>query len=248
MPKRGARKAVRRKAGKPARGHAAPTVRRRARPRARPKLAPAAERIGAIVQRLYARFPDAWCALQHQDPLQLLVATILSAQCTDVRVNLVTKDLFKKYRTAEDYAAANPATFEKEIQSTGFFRNKTKSILGMAHALLERHGGAVPKTMEELTELPGVGRKTANVILGTAFGRNEGVVVDTHVGRIAARLGLTKHSDPVKVEQDLMRVVPRTEWTRFAHTLIHHGRAICVARKPRCEICPIASLCPSREA
>ncbi len=213
----------------------------------RPAIRPASQRIGAIIERLYARFPEAKCALDHRDPLQLLVATILSAQCTDVRVNIVTKTLFRRYRSARDYAAANPAAFEKEIQSTGFFRNKTRSILGMANALLERHGGKVPATMDELTELPGVGRKTANVILGTAFGKNEGVVVDTHVGRIAKRLRLTRHTDPVKIELDLMKVVPRAEWTQFAHTLIHHGRAICAARQPKCEICPITDLCPSSE-
>ena len=228
-------------------GGAAVSRDRRTKGLGRPAIRPASQRIGPIIERLYARFPEAKCALDHRDPLQLLVATILSAQCTDGRVNIVTKTLFKRYRSAKDYAAANPATFEKEIQSTGFFRNKTRSILGMANALLGRHGGKVPATMDELTELPGVGRKTANVILGTAFGKNEGVVVDTHVGRIAKRLRLTRHTDPVKIERDLMKVVPRAEWTQFAHTLIHHGRAICAARQPKCEICPIADLCPSSE-
>ena len=180
--------------------------------------------------------------------MQLLVATILSAQCTDVRVNMVTRELFRKYRTAGDYAAADPAVFEQEIRSTGFFRNKTKSILGMAQALVERHGGTVPDTMEALTVLPGVGRKTANVVLGTAFGKNEGVVVDTHVARIAGRLRLSMQDDPVRIEQDLMAIVPRAEWTQFSHTLIHHGRQICDARKPKCEICPVADLCPSAPA
>jgi endonuclease-3 len=212
------------------------------------RLPPATARISGILAGLYARFPGANCELEHRDPLQLLVATILSAQCTDARVNMVTRHLFAKYRTAEDYAAADPAVFEQEIRSTGFFRNKTKNVLGMARALVERHGGRVPDTMEELVPLPGVGRKTANVILGTAFGKNEGVVVDTHVGRIAKRLGLTKHDDPVKVEQDLMKLLPRAEWTRFSHTVIHHGRQICDARKPQCEACPIAGLCPSSEA
>jgi endonuclease-3 len=224
-----------------------PKLARAPAPTRRPRFSPAAERIGPIIERLNARFPEAVCALDHRDPLQLLVATILSAQCTDVRVNIVTRDLFAKYHRAQDYAAADPAVFEREIQSTGFFRNKTRSILGMAHALLERHGGQVPATMDELTKLPGVGRKTANVVLGTGFGKNEGVVVDTHVGRIAKRLRLTRHADPVKAEQDLMRVVPRAEWTQFAHTVIHHGRAICAARKPKCEICPITDLCPSSE-
>jgi endonuclease-3 len=213
--------------------------------RERPSLKNAAQRIRPIIARLRRRYPDARCALDHQDPLQLLVATILSAQCTDERVNIVTKDLFRNYRTAADYADANPEVFEQEIKSTGFFRNKTKSVLGMARALLERHRGRVPDTMEQLTALPGVGRKTANVVLGTAFGINAGVVVDTHVGRIANRLKLTRHSDPVKIEQDLMRLVPQQDWTDFSHLLIHHGRQICVARKPRCEICPVNHLCPS---
>lgn len=217
----------------------------KAAPRRKRAFPSASARIAPIIERLYARFPEAPCALAHQDPLQLLVATILSAQCTDVRVNIVTKDLFQRYRTAADFAAANPAVLEEQIKSTGFFRNKTKSILGMAHALLERHGGMVPDTMDELVTLPGVGRKTANVVLGTAFGKNEGVVVDTHVGRIAKRLRLTRHTDPVKVERDLMKLVPREEWTRFSHTLIHHGRATCVARRPRCDECPVADLCPS---
>jgi endonuclease III len=173
------------------------------------------------------------------------VATILSAQCTDARVNVVTKDLFRKYRSAGDYAAANPAVFEGEIRSTGFFRNKTKSVIGMAQALVERFDGRVPDSMAALTTLPGVGRKTANVVLGNAFGKDEGIVVDTHVARIAKLLALTRQSDPVKIEQDLMRVVPRRRWTLFAHLLIHHGRQICIARRPRCEVCPLADLCPS---
>lgn len=208
-------------------------------------VAPAGERIGEILRRLERRFPEAKCSLDHDDPLELLVATILSAQCTDARVNIVTRDLFRKYRTAGDYAAANPAVFEQEIRSTGFFRNKTKSVIGMAQGLVERFGGRVPDTMEELTSLPGVGRKTANVVLGNAFGKDEGIVVDTHVARIAKLLGFTRQTDPVKIEQDLMRIVPKRRWTLFPHLLIHHGRAICVARTPRCEICPVADLCPS---
>lgn len=212
---------------------------------ARPGKKNAAQRIRPIIARLKHRYPEAKCALDHENPLQLLVATILSAQCTDVRVNLVTKDLFLKYHTAEDYANANPTAFEQEIKSTGFFRNKTKSILGMAQALVERHGGRVPSTMDALTDLPGVGRKTANVVLGTAFGINQGVVVDTHVSRIANRLKLTTQKDPVKIEQDLMKLVPQKEWADFSHLLIHHGRQICEARKPKCEICPVNELCPS---
>ena len=213
--------------------------------RERPGLKNAKQRIRPIIAKLKRRYPEARCALDHQDPLQLLVATILSAQCTDERVNIVTKDLFQKYRGAADYADANPELFEQEIKSTGFFRNKTKSVLGMARAVLERHGGRVPSTMDELTALPGVGRKTANVVLGTAFGVNAGVVVDTHVGRLSNRLKLTKHTDPVKIEQDLMALVPRKDWTDFSHLLIHHGRQICAARKPQCEICPVNDLCPS---
>ncbi len=216
---------------------------RRAPPRAA-ALKPAKERIRAIITRLYARYPDAECALRHENPLELLVATILSAQCTDVRVNMVTPHLFKKYPSAGAYAAADPAVFQQEIQSTGFFRTKTKSIIGMGQALVDRHAGRVPDDMAALVELPGVGRKTANVILGTAFRKNEGVVVDTHVTRVSQRLRLTRHSDAVRIEHDLMKIVPRKEWTRFSHTLIHHGRQICEARKPKCEICPVLELCP----
>jgi len=212
------------------------------------KVAPASERIGAIIRRLERQYPEARCSLDHGDPLQLLVATILSAQCTDARVNLVTRNLFRKYRSAGDYAAADPAVFESEIRSTGFFRNKTKSVIGMAQALVERFDGRVPDTMEALTSLPGVGRKTANVVLGNAFGKDEGVVVDTHVARIAGLLDLTRETDPVKIEQDLMRVVPKRRWTLFPHLVIHHGRAICVARRPRCAECPLADLCPSAAA
>jgi endonuclease III len=203
------------------------------------------KRIGEIISRLKKEYPDAKCALDHDDPLQLLVATILSAQCTDVRVNLVTKQLFKKYRTAKDFASAKPEEFEQEIRSTGFFRNKTRSVLGMANALMDKHGGKVPDTMDELTPLPGVGRKTANVVLGNAFGKNEGVVVDTHVTRLSGLLGLTKHTDPVKIEQDLMQLVPREDWTLFSHLLILHGRAVCIANRPKHEECVVCDLCPS---
>jgi len=198
-----------------------------------------------IIARLKREYPDATCALDHSNALELVVATILSAQCTDARVNMVTPHLFAKYRTAAAYAAADPRVLEKEIQSTGFFRNKTKSIIGMAQALVERHGGEVPQTMEELTALPGVGRKTANVILGTWFKKNEGVVVDTHVHRLTRLLGLTRLDDPVKIEQELMQIVPRDDWTWFSHTLILHGRAVCIARRPKCAECVINRLCPS---
>jgi len=198
-----------------------------------------------IIARLKREYPDATCALHHHSALELVVATILSAQCTDARVNMVTPHLFAKYRTAADYASADPRVLEKEIQSTGFFRNKTKSIIGMAQALVERHGGEVPQTMAELTALPGVGRKTANVILGTWFGKNEGIVVDTHVHRLSRLLGLTRQDDPVKIEQDLMEIVRRDDWTWFSHTLIQHGRAVCIARRPRCADCVLNRLCPS---
>ena len=198
-----------------------------------------------IVRRLERAYPGATCALHHTNALELLVATILSAQCTDVRVNKVTPDLFAKYGSARDYASADPRVLEREIQSTGFFRNKTKSIIGMAQALVERHGGTVPDTMDALVALPGVGRKTANVILGTWFGKNEGVVVDTHVQRITRLLKLTRHDDPVKIERDLMALVPRPKWSVFSHMLILHGRTVCIARRPRCEVCVLSDLCPS---
>jgi endonuclease-3 len=198
-----------------------------------------------IIARLRREFPDAKCALDHESPLQLLVATILSAQCTDARVNMVTPALFAKYRTAAEYAAADPGQFQREIQTTGFFRNKTKSILGMAQALVERHGGQVPATMDALVALPGVGRKTANVVLGNAFGKNEGIVVDTHVQRISGLLKLTRETTPQKIERDLMTLVPRKDWTIFSHLLILHGRKTCIARRPKCESCRINDLCPS---
>jgi endonuclease-3 len=202
-------------------------------------------RIGKIIARLEREYPDATCALHHTSALELVVATILSAQCTDARVNMVTPVLFTKYRTSADYAAADPRVLEGEIQSTGFFRNKTKSIIGMAQALVERHGGDVPDTMEALTELPGVGRKTANVILGTWFKKNEGVVVDTHVQRLSRLMKLTRHDDPVQIERDLMELLPRDRWTWWSHTLIQHGRQVCIARRPQCEACVVNRLCPS---
>jgi len=223
-------------------------ARTRARPRrrvGRETLAARRLRVRRIVARLEQAYPGATCALRHESALELLVATILSAQSTDARVNMVTPALFAKYRSARDFASADPAVLEQEIHSTGFFRNKTKSIIGMAQALVERHGGAVPASMEELVELPGVGRKTANVVLGTAFGKNEGVVVDTHVQRLATLLVLTHEHDPVKIERDLMALVPRDKWTWFSHTLIQHGRKVCIARRPRCEQCVVNRWCPS---
>ncbi|MGD2136068.1 MAG: endonuclease III [Gemmatimonadales bacterium] len=210
----------------------------------RPTLRNAKRRVAPVIRILSKEHPDATTALRHRDPLQLLVATILSAQCTDERVNTVTKELFKKYRTAEDYADADPQEFEQEIRSTGFFRNKTKSIIGMAQALVERHDGEVPTTMDDLSALPGVGRKTANVVLGNAFGVDEGIVVDTHVKRLSNRLKFSNEKDPDKVERDLMQLVPKKHWTAFSHLLILHGRAVCTARSPKCEICPIRRYCP----
>ncbi len=202
-------------------------------------------RAGRIVRALALSYPDARCALEHSNPLELLVATILSAQCTDVRVNQVTRDLFRKYRTARDYAEADPRAFEREIRPAGFYRNKTRSVLGAAKVLDGKHGGQVPSTLEALLELPGVARKTANVVLGTAFRKAEGIVVDTHVHRIARRLGLTREDDPAKIERDLMGLVPRREWIDFGHRMIWHGRRTCPARAPRCGECPLARLCPS---
>ncbi|HEX4142399.1 MAG TPA: endonuclease III [Pirellulales bacterium] len=197
-----------------------------------------------IVRRLAKAYPHAECALEFRTPLQLLVATILSAQCTDRRVNLVTKDLFRKYRSAADFAAAPIGELERAIQSTGFFRNKARNIKACCQQLVDRFKGEVPEDLESLVDLPGVGRKTANVVRGTAFGLASGVVVDTHVTRIARRLGLTKHSDAVKIERDLMQLIPRSQWIDFSHRLIHHGRQICVARRPKCGECPLDDLCP----
>jgi len=197
-----------------------------------------------VVKALAREYPDATCALDFQTPLELLIATILSAQCTDVRVNLVTKDLFRKYRSAADYARAPLAELEQDIQSTGFFHNKAKSIIGCCQEIQERFGGEVPKDMAALVELPGIGRKTANVVLGTAYGIACGIVVDTHVVRVSRRLGLTAQKDPVKIEQDLMQVVPKSEWVAFSHRMIHHGRRLCAARKPQCDDCPLRPFCP----
>jgi endonuclease-3 len=203
------------------------------------------ERVAQLVKALPAVYPDAHCELDFRNPLELLVATILSAQCTDKRVNAVTPALFSKYRSAADYAKAPPATLERLIRSTGFFRSKTKSIRAAAAAIVAEHGGRVPDTMEKLHGLPGVGRKTANVVLGNAFGKDEGIVVDTHVIRLSHRLRLTRQTDPEKIERDLMRLVPRQHWTNWSHWLIWHGRRRCFARKPDCHHCEIFRLCPS---
>ena len=200
-----------------------------------------------VVARLKAEFPDARTELDWKNPLELLVATMLSAQTTDVQVNRVTQSLFAKYRTAEDYAHADPTELEEDIRPTGFYRNKARSLRNMADVLVDEHGGEVPRTMQELVALPGVGRKTANVVLGNAFGVDEGIVVDTHVRRVSGRLGLTENKDPVKIEQDLMKVVPEEDWTVFSHLLILHGRRTCKARKPDCPNCVLNDICPSAE-
>jgi endonuclease-3 len=205
------------------------------------------ERAAEILRRLRREYPDAHCALDHASPLELLVATILSAQCTDARVNQVTPALFARCRTAADYAAIPTPELERLIRPTGFFRNKAKAIAGLGRALVERHGGRVPDSLEELVALPGVGRKTANVVLGNAFGKNEGIVVDTHVARLARRLGLTRAEDPVRIERDLVPLFPRPAWALLAHLLIFHGRRVCKAPRPRCGECVLADLCPSAE-
>jgi endonuclease-3 len=198
-----------------------------------------------IYKRLRKAYPDAHCALNYRNPYELLVATILSAQCTDVRVNMVTPALFERYPAPDDLAAAKTDELEDMIRSTGFFRNKSKSLLGMSSAVVERHGGKIPEEMDELIELPGVGRKTANVVLGNAFNKNIGVVVDTHVARVSGRLGLTLETDPIRIEQDLMALFPRKDWTLLSHLFIEHGRQICKAPTPKCEICPLNDICPS---
>jgi endonuclease-3 len=224
---------------------AAPRVKKAARP---PKVVRGAElkkRARAIERLLRKAYPDARCELDHGNALELAVATILSAQCTDKRVNMVTPALFARYPDARALATADQRELEELIKSTGFFRNKAKSIIGMAKALVARHSGEVPRTMEELVALPGIGRKTANVILGNAFGLNEGVVVDTHVARLSARLGLTRQTDPVKIEKALIPLFPRSSWTMLSHLLIWHGRRVCDARNPRCAECVLRRICPS---
>jgi endonuclease-3 len=207
--------------------------------------AAARERMPAILRRLKKAYPDAACALRHDNPYQLLVATILSAQCTDARVNMVTPALFERYPDAARLARARQADVEQIIQSTGFFRNKAKNLIAMAQAVVANHDGEIPDSMEALHALPGVGRKTANVVLGNAFGINDGVTVDTHVTRLSRLLGLTRHTDAVKIEKDLMALVPRKDWTIVSHLLILHGRAVCIARRPRCGECALSDLCPS---
>ncbi|MFQ5507962.1 MAG: endonuclease III [Leptospirillia bacterium] len=202
------------------------------------------ERTGRILDVLAATYPDAACALDYKNPFELLIATILSAQCTDVRVNMVTPALFRAFPTPEAMAAADDTVLIELIRSTGFFNNKAKNILACCRDIVTRHGGRVPDTLDQLVKLAGVGRKTANVVLGNAFGV-PGITVDTHMGRVSRRLGLTRNDDPVKVEHDLMKIVPEDQWTVFSHRVIHHGRALCAARKPKCGDCPLASDCPS---
>ena len=202
-------------------------------------------RVREVIRRLKRAYPDAKCSLNHTNPFELLIATILSAQCTDERVNIVTADLFRKYKGPQDYLKVSPRELEKDIQSTGFFRNKTKSIQGTSKVLTEQHGGAVPHTMEELLELPGVARKTANVVLGNAFEIKSGVVVDTHVTRLSHRLGFTQTKTAEKIEQELVQIVPKKDWVMFSHLLIAHGRKICKARNPLCDQCPVEKQCPS---
>lgn len=234
--KKVAKKIVKKIAKKVARKAAAPKKKR---------LAPPPERAPEIYAKLEQAHPDAKCALDHRNAYELIVATILSAQCTDKRVNMVTPALFQKYPDSRSMSVADPEVLEEMIKSTGFFRSKTKSLHGMANAVVEQHGGEVPRSMAELVKLPGVGRKTANVVLGNAFGIDEGVVVDTHVSRLSNRLGLTRESDPVKIEQDLMALYPKHQWTMLSHLLISHGREVCDARRPACERCVVNHLCPS---
>jgi endonuclease III len=246
--KKTASKAVRRGGKAAAKGPAKKTAAKAAggaavKGRKEPGLELDPKRIAELLRRLAAAYPNAECALHHRNPWELLVATILSAQCTDARVNMVTPELFRRFPTPKAFAEASLPAIEEVIRSTGFYHNKAKSISGAAKAIVSQYGGRVPETMAELLPLPGVARKTANVVLGVAFGKAEGVVVDTHVLRLSHRLGLTRAEDPKKVEEDLMRVIPRDRWIAFSHEMIHHGRQICVARKPRCIDCPLETLC-----
>jgi endonuclease III len=205
------------------------------------------KRVATILAKLDEAYPHATCELKHANAFQLLISTILSAQCTDVRVNLVTQELYKKYKTPEDFAYASPAELEKEIRPTGFFHNKTKSVIGASKGIIEKFAGQVPRTMEEILTLPGVARKTANVVLGTAYGIASGVVVDTHVIRLSRRLDLTRNEEPKKIEQDLMAILPQNKWIQFSHQLIWHGRRVCFARKPKCAECNLERLCYSKD-
>jgi endonuclease-3 len=205
------------------------------------------KRVAAILAKLDEAYPNATCELNHHNAFELLIATILSAQCTDVRVNQVTETLFKKYPAPEAFVYATPSDLEKEIRPTGFFRNKTKSVMGASKAIVEQFGGQVPRTMEQMLTLPGVARKTANVVLGTAYGIPSGIVVDTHVQRLSNRLDLTRNEDPKKIEQDLMAIIPQNKWIQFSHQIIWHGRRVCFARRPNCAACNMESLCYSKD-
>lgn len=236
-------KPLRKTSPKSTRGRSAKTAAERSATGRGPNRA----RVAAILERLDAAYPAATCALKHQNPFQLLIATILSAQCTDERVNMVTPALFEKYPKPNAFAYASPAELQQEIRPTGFFRNKTKSIMGASRKIVEEFHGEVPRTMEQLLTLPGVARKTANVVLGTAFGQADGVVVDTHVQRVARRLDLTKNTEPKKIELDLMAAIPRDKWILFAHQLIWHGRRVCQARNPKCIECNLEKICYSKD-
>ncbi|HKO01661.1 MAG TPA: endonuclease III [Thermoanaerobaculia bacterium] len=205
------------------------------------------ERVAEIIVQLKRMYPKAKCSLDFTNPFELLIATMLSAQSTDVRVNIVTKSLFRKYPDPQSFAKASQVEMERDVKQTGFFRNKAKAVIAASQEIVEKHNGEVPRTMEELTALPGVGRKTANVVLSNAFDAPVGIVVDTHVTRVSARLGLTANFDAVKIEEDLMKLIPKKEWTNYSHRVIYHGREICVARKPKCAICDLNGLCPSAE-
>ncbi|HKN26290.1 MAG TPA: endonuclease III [Candidatus Acidoferrum sp.] len=236
---------------KPAKKRTAKKVAPRSKPAAKKPASTTAgtdpKRVATILAKLDEAYPAATCELKHENAFQLLISTILSAQCTDVRVNQVTQELYKKYTKPEDFAYANPAELEKEIRPTGFFRNKTKSIIGASKGIIEKFGGQVPRTMDEILTLPGVARKTGNVVLGTAYGIACGVVVDTHVIRLSQRLDLTRNQDPKKIEQDLMAVIPQNKWIIFSHQLIWHGRRVCIARKPKCIECNLESVCYSKD-
>jgi endonuclease-3 len=229
----------------PRRTTRAQTVKPSNRRTARRTAEPPSRRVPGILARLKQAYPEARCALEHRNAYELIVATILSAQCTDARVNMVTPAFFARYPDVARLAQAKPHDVQALIQSTGFFRNKTKSLIAMAQAVVADHAGEIPRTMAELHALPGVGRKTANVVLGNAFGINEGITVDTHVTRLAGLLRLTRHTDPVKIERDLMALIPQDDWTIVSHLLILHGRQVCIARRPRCAECVIRGLCPS---
>ncbi len=238
------------KKSQPARGSRAPKTARRVKRAVASKKAGAGtdpKRVAAILVKLDEAYPNATCELKHDNAFQLLISTILSAQCTDVRVNQVAETLYKKYPTPDAFAHANPAELEQDVRPTGFFRNKTKSIMGASKAILENFGGEVPRTMEEMLTLPGAARKTANVVLGTAYGIASGIVVDTHVIRISNRLDLTRNEDPKKIERDLMRVIPKEKWIQFSHQIIWHGRRVCQARKPKCLECNLEKICYSKD-